>query len=1139
MALKDFGRLLAQNCRPQWRYIACEILKEMLRDPKQAGSFLEALLHEIAEVNAFQQLHESDSLEGLSSEELQAVAMIKQLAAFKLLQKHERSGHRVPFCTSGLLTKNEGLMRQATAKKWTQLCQSLLFMSAAADVLSRLQGSQVWKAAAALEHKTCHEIWAHPTLPLADAKDAFLPKETRVKLMTWNACSLSFPLRIHPAKLLLGIFLGFWWHDPQRDVPLQVRSRAARERCQRQAEYIRQSGADLIMLQEMLSTTMLETLMCHLASDFDCAYLTCRPTLSAVLLWTLFLLTVAFWQCALLQICLMVWSTSALGFCGRWLMLAIWLALRSRGAVPFHFLCGDVAGQLVVLRRQTSRLEACVAKEFQAFDALGHQLLARSWLCVFFNVRPRGILRVTVPLGPRMGSLTLLNTHLPHNSDNSKLLRSVSSYASSFACHGPVVLAGDFNPQPHIELQQQLKPLLAAGLVPTDGLEEQHCTWDLQQPLTRRNPGTPRTMQLDFIFLRSHDEVCPCEDASPRRRLLSKDSEHDGGKRVEARVLGTAIVDQDPSLEAAAELMELWDQVTILAKCRPESDELRRAVRGFNSFHRECFRAGLATLIDTASDKWRACRPFRGDLPKFLQVDCICVRAFNPFYPPREEDRCALAAERSAQLNELAPSLELQRRLWQLPAGTVSVHIRRTDHKKAIARSPEELFMQMMDSYSEDTPFFLATDDPAVEARFKARYGGRLLTNSKRSLDRHAPEGIQDALLDLLLLSQGCEVLGSYKSSFSAMAAHFHMVPLHVVDVCPDAHQVQGPAFREVDLVPEDPEAEHSGVGWQPAQPQKPRMQEVRKLMAEAEMDFDGEKDEIPEDDEIPDDDEIDDEEDRRFGLQFEQVVPDAVYSATAEDGMLTASTSSDRTLTSDELEEQIADRWWSQVRRFFFRHNYRAYRLVDGSWQQVPDPRGPRFKPRRKYRPRRHQREQAMKRLMRESSAPACIPNVEFDLPDSRLSPRASQRWERGMEEFLSSLGVGEALPAWLKELRVRQQEGRLQEASGISPPQLPRDPSANRPAEPPVDSPPVAVSTPGHVARGSESQAELPNPSFKEWLQSLDSNGFLVQYHDDIASKFDSVAQIVHIYAKDGVVDQQFFEDTSIKKLGGPEHV
>ena len=82
----------------------------------------------------------------------------------------------------------------------------------------------------------------------------------------------------------------------------------------------------------------------------------------------------------------------------------------------------------------------------------------------------------------------------------------------------------------------------------------------------------------------------------------------------------------------------------------------------------------------------------------------------------------------------------------------------------------------------------------------------------------------------------------------------------------------------------------------------------------------DGEKDEIPEDDEIPDDDEIDDEEDRRFGLQFEQVVPDAVYSATAEDGMLTASTSSDRTLTSDELEEQIADRWWSQA-WFMVRH--------------------------------------------------------------------------------------------------------------------------------------------------------------------------------------------------------------------------
>ena len=156
---------------------------------------------------------------------------------------------------------------------------------------------------------------------------------------------------------------------------------------------------------------------------------------------------------------------------------------------------------------------------------------ARSWLCVFFNVRPRGILRVTVPLGPRtvrrlmdrkpcsilrvatwicstcwaklngfvspqkmghgfltfafgssqsripleslcrsatnassphlaehvcmrheshvhvcqvaccgdfvvwrMGSLTLLNTHLPHNSDNSKLLCLTQTAAMQLCC---------------------------------------------------------------------------------------------------------------------------------------------------------------------------------------------------------------------------------------------------------------------------------------------------------------------------------------------------------------------------------------------------------------------------------------------------------------------------------------------------------------------------------------------------------------------------------------------------------------------------------------------------------------------------------------------------------------------------------
>ena len=87
----------------------------------------------------------------------------------------------------------------------------------------------------------------------------------------------------------------------------------------------------------------------------------------------------------------------------------------------------------------------------------------------------------------------------------------------------------------------------------------------------------------------------------------------------------------------------------------------------------------------------------------------------------------------------------------------MAVHIRRTDHLKAIQRSPEELFVQRMEAYGHERHFFLATDDVEVEKRMKRRFGARLASSSKRTLDRNATAGVQDALVDLLLLAQGSE----------------------------------------------------------------------------------------------------------------------------------------------------------------------------------------------------------------------------------------------------------------------------------------------------------------------------------------------------------------------------------------------
>lgn len=93
-------------------------------------------------------------------------------------------------------------------------------------------------------------------------------------------------------------------------------------------------------------------------------------------------------------------------------------------------------------------------------------------------------------------------------------------------------------------------------------------------------------------------------------------------------------------------------------------------------------------------------------------------------------------------------------------------------------------------------------------------------------------------------------------------------------------------------------------------------------------------------------------------------MVPDSAYSVSAEDGVLMDPTSPERT----EIEEAFAERWWSDLRRRFFRHNHRAYAIVDGQWQRVPDPKGPHYKPRKRYRPRAHQREALLKRKMRAS---------------------------------------------------------------------------------------------------------------------------------------------------------------------------
>jgi hypothetical protein len=113
----------------------------------------------------------------------------------------------------------------------------------------------------------------------------------------------------------------------------------------------------------------------------------------------------------------------------------------------------------------------------------------------------------------------------------------------------------------------------------------------------------------------------------------------------------------------------------------------------------------------------------------------------------------------------------------------VGVHIRRGDNDASIQVSPLDSFLKRMQREVEQDPathFFLATDDQPTERAVTDTFLGRVTTRGK-DLARNRTAGVQDALVDLLVLSKCSLILGSYWSSFSQTAAEMGGVELEIV----------------------------------------------------------------------------------------------------------------------------------------------------------------------------------------------------------------------------------------------------------------------------------------------------------------------------------------------------------------------
>ena len=115
---------------------------------------------------------------------------------------------------------------------------------------------------------------------------------------------------------------------------------------------------------------------------------------------------------------------------------------------------------------------------------------------------------------------------------------------------------------------------------------------------------------------------------------------------------------------------------------------------------------------------------------------------------------------------------------------TIGIHIRRTDNANAVKFSPTSLFIERVYKELASNPevhFYLATDDPREEERFKSEFGNKVYIYHKTSLDRNDPIAVKEALIDLYNLSCCRKIFASYYSSFSDVAALWGNIKKEVI----------------------------------------------------------------------------------------------------------------------------------------------------------------------------------------------------------------------------------------------------------------------------------------------------------------------------------------------------------------------
>lgn len=182
----------------------------------------------------------------------------------------------------------------------------------------------------------------------------------------------------------------------------------------------------------------------------------------------------------------------------------------------------------------------------------------------------------------------------------------------------------------------------------------------------------------------------------------------------------------------------------------------------------------------------------RGDLAKFDHSMC---QWFEKRIENCEGDlyiaSCYRYCASAEEYSWLAPAEEIQKSVSEFVANMnsegplIGLHVRRTDQQASIEHSPLSLFEKAIERElleDQQTVFFLATDDAETKVTLVDKFGESKIKTRESVLRRDSPEGIVDAMVELMLLSRTSKIYGSFWSTFSETASSLGGSELIVID---------------------------------------------------------------------------------------------------------------------------------------------------------------------------------------------------------------------------------------------------------------------------------------------------------------------------------------------------------------------